>query len=273
MTTTYSDIILEEIREELGRLQIPTLDISDLLIAIRSLPTPPSADAIAQAIVSKLTFPQQEDIRPALDKVAEALRDTQSRVAEVPKMAFGNGVTIKNKTTDPVPVEVIGGSAGSSTGGLTDDELRASPVAVSGTVSVSEPVTVDGTVGVSGTVPVSGTFWQATQPVSGTVTSNAGTGTRTTKEVRSATATHSNVVASALNATLLASNANRLGATIYNDSTGILYLKLGASASSTSFTVKMIADAYFETPYEYTGIIDGAWAVGATGSARIVEFS
>jgi len=46
---------------------------------------------------------------------------------------------------------------------------------------------VSGTVGISGTVPVSlasapstpvtGTFWQATQPVSGTVTANAGSGT------------------------------------------------------------------------------------------------
>lgn len=40
---------------------------------------------------------------------------------------------------------------------LTDAQLRATAVPVSGTV------------GVSGTVPVSGTFWQATQPVSGTV--------------------------------------------------------------------------------------------------------
>lgn len=34
-------------------------------------------------------------------------------------------------------------------------------------------------VAVQGTVPVSGTFWQATQPVSGTVTANAGSGTMT----------------------------------------------------------------------------------------------
>lgn len=34
-----------------------------------------------------------------------------------------------------------------------------------------------GTVNIAGTVPVSGTFWQATQPVSGTITANAGSGT------------------------------------------------------------------------------------------------
>src|SRR3990172_8327041 len=39
----------------------------------------------------------------------------------------------------------------------------------------------------------------------------------------------------ASNVTLLAANASRLGATIYNDSTVDLYVKLGATASLTSF--------------------------------------
>lgn len=55
---------------------------------------------------------------------------------------------------------------GSSGGGLTDTELRASPVPVSLTST-----TISGSVAVTGTFwqatqPVSGTFWQATQPVS-----------------------------------------------------------------------------------------------------------
>ena len=57
-------------------------------------------------------------------------------------------------------------------GPLTDAALRATPVPVSGTVTITDgagPVTVDGTVAVSGVVPVSGAFYQATQPVSGTV--------------------------------------------------------------------------------------------------------
>lgn len=82
-------------------------------------------------------------------------------------------------------------TGGAGGGGLTNAELRASPVPVdiggsgsititSGTVTVSNevevtnstgnPIPVSGTVGVSGTVPVSGTFWQATQPVSGPLT-------------------------------------------------------------------------------------------------------
>ena len=134
-------------------------------------------------------------------------------------------------------------------------------------------LTVDGTVAVSN--------FPATQNVAdgggsltvdGTVTANAGTGTFTTKETRSATGTASNVSGSATSVTLLASNANRLGATFYNDSTAILYLKCGATASTTSFTVKLFAEDFYELPANYTGIVDGIWA-SATGAARVTEFT
>src|SRR4051812_31920042 len=63
-----------------------------------------------------------------------------------------------------------------TTTGLTNAELRASPVPVVGELTLSGSVTVSNfpaTQPVSGTFfqatqPVSGTFWQATQPVSGT---------------------------------------------------------------------------------------------------------
>lgn len=106
-------------------------------------------------------------------------------------------------------------------------------------------------------VPVSGAFYQATQPVS---------------FVLSGTATLSNVSGSATSVTLLSSNASRLGASIHNDSTAILYLKLGTTASTTSFTVKMQQDDHYEVPSGYTGRIDGIWA-SATGSARVSEFT
>ena len=86
------------------------------------------------------------------------------------------------------------------------------------------------------------------------------------------TGTLSNVNGSASNVTLLAANTARLGATIWNDSTAILYVKLGATASATSCTVKLIADAYYEVPFGYYGIIDGIWA-SATGVARVTEIS
>lgn len=65
---------------------------------------------------------------------------------------------------------------------LTDTGSNSNVLLVDGS-SVTQPVS--GNVGITGSVAVTGTFWQATQPVSGTVTANAGTGTFATQ--------HSNV--------------------------------------------------------------------------------
>jgi hypothetical protein len=94
----------------------------------------------------------------------------------------------------------------------------------------------------------------------------------TTKSATSATGTTSNVSGSASSVTLLSSNTSRKGATIVNDSSAILYIKTGTTASATSYTVKLSQDDYWEVPYGYTGRIDGIWA-SATGAARITEFT
>ena len=115
----------------------------------------------------------------------------------------------------------------------------------------------------------------STLPVS--LTSTTVTGTVTTKETRSTTNTTATVASSATVVTLIASNANRLGGTIYNDSTAILYVKLGATASLSDFTVALSPltssiGGYFEVPFAYTGIITGIWA-SATGNARVGEIA
>lgn len=107
--------------------------------------------------------------------------------------------------------------------------------------------------------------------VDGTVTATP-TGTYTTKETRSTAAAHTSVVAATASTSLLASNANRLGATIYNDSSNTLYLKLAATASVTSYTLKLSQDDYYEVPYAYTGVINGIWTA-TTGSSLLVEFT
>lgn len=94
-----------------------------------------------------------------------------------------------------------------------------------------------------------------------------------TIEARPATATLTNVASSASSVTLLSSAATRRGATIFNDSTSVLYVKFGATASTTSFTVKMLAGDYYELPQPcYTGVIDGIWS-SAQGSARTTELT
>jgi len=87
-----------------------------------------------------------------------------------------------------------------------------------------------------------------------------------------ATGTATSVAGSASNVTLLAANTARIGGTIFNDSSADLFVKLGATASATSFTIKMATDGYFVVPANYTGIIDGIWG-SATGDARITEIT
>ncbi len=82
------------------------------------------------------------------------------------------------------------------------------------------------------------------------------------------------VNASTSSVTLLAANAARKGATIWNSSTATLYVDLdtssGATASATDYTVTLGPGDYYEVPYDYTGIILGIWDV-ATGKALIRE--
>lgn len=87
------------------------------------------------------------------------------------------------------------------------------------------------------------------------------------------TPTLSNVSASASSVTVLAANSSRLTATVYNDSSAILYLKFGTTASTTSFTLAMAAGSYAEFPKTLygTGIVTGIWA-SATGAARVTEY-
>lgn len=90
------------------------------------------------------------------------------------------------------------------------------------------------------------------------------------------TGTASSVSDTASDTTILASNANRRGATVFNDSDQILYLLLSnATSSATNFTVKMAAGSYYELPVNrggvYTGIIKGIWASNGSGAARITE--
>lgn len=101
----------------------------------------------------------------------------------------------------------------------------------------------------------------------------SGTGVQRQTISNAATPTTANVASSATNVTLLASSATRLGAAFYNDSSSVLYLKFGATASTTSFTVLIGANGYYEIPgpHIYSGIVDGIWA-SATGACRVTSW-
>lgn len=107
------------------------------------------------------------------------------------KISIGaDGSAADVSSSNPMPVSITGAAAVTGTfwqatqpvsiagtvavsGPLTDTQLRASAVPVSGTVGVSGSVAVTGTffqatqpVSIASPVAVTGTFWQATQPVS-----------------------------------------------------------------------------------------------------------
>lgn len=72
--------------------------------------------------------------------------------------------------------------------------------------------------------------------------------------------------------TLAASNDSRKHLTVFNDSEAVLYLKCGTTASSSSYTVRVQPNGYYDVPDRYTGIVSGAWA-SADGYAYVTEFT
>lgn len=157
--------------------------------------------------------------------------------------------------------ELIGGVFNTSLPTLTNTQQVAFQLDSSGRLIVGTSSAVIGAVTQSGTWTV--------QPGN-----TANTTAWLVKELTSSTSTVTSVAGNASSVSLLASNASRLGATFYNDSTAILYLKLGSTASTSSYTLQMAAGSYYElpTPHLYTGAIDGIWA-SANGNVRITELS
>jgi len=201
-----------------------------------------------------------------------------------------NGLVVNLGANNDVTVAALPLPSGAATSALqTQPGVDIGDVTVNNASGAAAVNIQDGgnTITVDGTVAVTGTFWQVTQPVSGTLgATQSGTWTvqpgntpNTTawlvKETRSATATETQVADNAASVTILAANAARLGVSITNDSTVTLYLRMSSSAATTTvYSVPLVAGAYYEVPYGYTGEITGIWASDPnTGAARVTEFT
>jgi hypothetical protein len=161
--------------------------------------------------------------------------------------------------------------------GITNAELRASPVPITGTVTATIG-TGSGIASETTLVTLSNKIPTLTLNSGRLIVDNSGvvqpiTGTVSTEINRSEFGSPISVSSSITSTALLQSNINRTGVTIYNDSTANLYLKLaGGTVSINNFTVKIRPDGYYEVPFNYSGIILGIWDA-VNGFARITEFS
>lgn len=91
--------------------------------------------------------------------------------------------------------------------------------------------------------------------------------------LKSGTATRTAVNSGTSSVAILAANANRKGATIYNNDANALLLDLsGGTASATRCQVRLETGQSHEVGSGYTGAITGIWESDGSGAADVVEF-
>jgi hypothetical protein len=173
-------------------------------------------------------------------------------------MSLTNAYTVLYNSSD---VEV-----GTATNPLRVDPTGTTPQPVTGTVTANQgtpaavanawPILVtDGvdTAEVVNTTPGAGAFGLVVR-VAGTIpTTFAQPGTSTVTSVGLTTSV----------TTVLAANANRLGAILWNNGAQQAYIKLGSGATTSSFTARLANQSEWEIPFPvYTGVITGITAAG-----------
>lgn len=69
-------------------------------------------------------------------------------------------------------------------------------------------------------------------------------------------------------ATLLTADGRRDGFCIQNEAAAVLYVKFGAGATATDYTVQIPAGGYYESPIglSYVGILTGILASGSSNA-------
>lgn len=167
----------------------------------------------------------------------------------------GGDVTI----ISPIPLPVT----------IADGDDIAEGTTTDAAITSNSPGTVVGFL--RGLVTILSDVWDNAANLLRVSVENIVTVTGTLTVPRPGVAATTSVVASDTNVTLLADNALRFGASLYNDSDKKVRVKLGVTASTTSFLKVMFPNEYLEIPFGYTGQIDAIWEALPTGSMRITE--
>jgi hypothetical protein len=180
-----------------------------------------------------------------------------------------DGVYPVNATTPTSDVTFIGAAVTTSAPSYTTGQLSALSLTTVGNLrvdgsSVTQPVTGTGTAGTpaTGVVTIQGISGGTAIPVSGTLTVD-----------KSTVGTMTSVAASTSSVTALASNANRISAAFYNDSSSVCFLAISATAASnTAYTIRLLPNSYTDLNLNYTGQCNAIWTT-AVGSLRVTEWT
>lgn len=253
---------LDALRVSIESIPSPVLDTSELMMATLGVqqaiqnmvfPTPnyvlPYKDTNGAAVQVGLTsdgrIPVELGVSPTIDIGDVQIKDTTGTVIDP---------STKQNQTSGAQKTQISKSDGTAVG-IRDlsETLIATDHALITSTTIHGKTTGGG----------GGGFVDVKVTPSGALTVENTPATADTGTVTTASVTNSNT-------TVLASNNQRLGATIYNEGTVPCFVKLGSTASATSYTIRIIVDAYYEVPFGYTGIITGITASG-TATLRVTE--
>lgn len=77
------------------------------------------------------------------------------------------------------------------------------------------------------------------------------------------------------NTSILASNANRKGFTLWNGTNKTVFVAFGATATTSAYTMQLAQGAFYEAQVgnSYTGAIAGITSAAATGNMQVTELS
>lgn len=188
-------------------------------------------------------------------------------------------VEIKNDSGNPIPVS---GTVAVSNFPATQPVSAASlPLPSGASTAAKQPAL--GTAGTASAdvITIQGIASMTAVKVDGSavaqpVTDNGGSltvdGTVTAAQPAASTGTKSSPSITSSAGTVLAANSSRLGATVWNEGSATLYLSLGGSPSTTSYTAQVIAGGYYEVPFGYTGNVCGVTSTG-TAQLRVTEIT
>lgn len=182
-------------------------------------------------------------------------------------LSYGEGATVltlEQTTTycdpeDYLQVIVLGEQGGSPSGGATETTLldvnSKLPELVGGKIPVDIGTNID--------VTIDNTSIEVSNDVGNPIPTSVPTRTPTT----------TSVVSSASSVTILASNANRRGVSVFNDSTATLRLSFSNPATTANAFIGLPAGAFLllDQQMMITGAIYGIWA-SANGTAQVTEF-